>query len=351
MIRVAALTAGEKTPSRRFRVKQHLELLRSEHQIDVDEYVPAIEKGRKVPLLPESIKPKYVPPLYAAWLAILAGTRVRGIIGSRTHQVTWLQRELIAGLYTLERLLKPPIIYDIDDAIWMVSMLAEHTNRSIARRVDVVIAGNTYLADWYSQYAKDVRIVPTAIDTDRFIPPPSPTTEEFIIGWTGSFGNLPYLEMIEPALHRFLSTYQAAKLRVICDKEPNFHLLRDDQVEFIPWSPEMEVTAVQSMNVGLMPLEDTLWTRGKCSFKMLQYMSCQIPVVVSPVGMNNDVLAIDQVGLAAKTQDEWYEAIEHYYLDQAAVVSDGLAGRRVVLSHFSKPLVAKKIAVVFKSLV
>jgi glycosyltransferase involved in cell wall biosynthesis len=171
-----------------------------------------------------------------------------------------------------------------------------------------------------------------------------------VIGWTGSFGNLPYLEAIEPALHRFMLAYPSTVLRIVCDKPPSFRHIHSDHVEYVPWSPKVEATSIQTMDVGLMPLEDSLWARGKCSFKMLQYMSCQIPVIVSPVGMNTDVLALGEVGIPARTTDEWYFALEHYYTNRSQAALHGRTGREVILRHFSQRLVAQQIAEVFREL-
>jgi glycosyltransferase involved in cell wall biosynthesis len=350
MIRVAALTSGKNTPSARFRVRQHIKSLLS-CDIQVDEYIPLIERGSKVPLIPNSIKPRYVPPVYLPWLTALALTRLPGVIGSRGHQITWLQRELIAGLYTLERFLKSPIAFDVDDAIWLASIMGKRTSREIARRSAVVIAGNTFLAEWYSQYAREVEIVPTAIDPNRFFPGREKANSTFVIGWTGSHGNLPYLEAIEPPLHRFLVAHPSSILRVICNKKPNFHLLSSEHVEFIQWSDITEITSLQSMDVGLMPLDDSMWTRGKCSFKMLQYMSCQIPVIVSPVGMNNDVLAMGQVGFSARNHDEWYERLDYYYHNADVAINNGKIGRRIIEQNFSQEGVTKKLAKIFRTLV
>ena len=349
MIKVAALTSGRNLPSTRFRVRQYIEALK-QYGIVVDEYIPAIEKGRKIPFLPTSIKPRYVPPLYLAWIGVKAGTRLPGLIGSFTHQITWLQRELIPGLYTLERFLKSPIIYDVDDAIWTTSMLGESTNSSIAKRAKIILAGNTYIANWFSQYSQNIHIIPTAIDSTAFVPVTKKTSDKFIVGWSGSYGNLPYIEQIEPVLKRFVDQYKDSIIRIICDKPPKFHLLSTDQFEFIPWSPEIEISKVQTMDVGLMPLDDNDFTRGKCSFKMLQYMSCAIPVIVSPVGMNADVLKIDNVGVGPQTNNEWFEALELYYKNRAIAHETGINGRKVIIENFSQSLIAQKLANIFQQL-
>ena len=128
-------------------------------------------------------------------------------------------------------------------------------------------------------------------------------------------------------------------------------LLPPEKVRFVPWNRESEATALHSMSVGVMPLIDTKWSRGKCSFKMLQYMAVGLPVVVSPVGMNLDVLQKADVGFAAACHDEWYEALSALYDNWTLQVKLGRAGRKVVEQFYSADTVAGELADIFKSLV
>jgi glycosyltransferase involved in cell wall biosynthesis len=107
--------------------------------------------------------------------------------------------------------------------------------------------------------------------------------------------------------------YRKLKALVIADRPPSFSSLPSERVRYIPWSSQTEVTAVQQMDIGLMPLPNNEWTKGKCSFKMLQYMACAIPVIVSPVGMNLEVLELGEVGLSANSTSEWYDALVCLY--------------------------------------
>jgi glycosyltransferase involved in cell wall biosynthesis len=122
------------------------------------------------------------------------------------------------------------------------------------------------------------------------------------------------------------------------------------RIHYLPWSPEIEAQALHAMHVGLMPLPDDDWTRGKCSFKMLQYMSCGKPVVVSPVGMNAEILALGRVGLAAEKETDWYEALEYLYTHRADAQDCGKSGRSVVEAFFSRQVVSEKLSQVFQAL-
>jgi glycosyltransferase involved in cell wall biosynthesis len=121
-------------------------------------------------------------------------------------------------------------------------------------------------------------------------------------------------------------------------------------VVFVPWSEANETTAVQSMDLGLMPLPDTPWTRGKCSFKMLQYMACGVPVAVSPIGMNRDVLAIGDLGRAAEAPGDWRDLLEWFYEHREAARQIGARGRAAALEHFDVPVVGRRLARIFHAI-
>jgi len=183
----------------------------------------------------------------------------------------------------------------VDDAIWL------HRRGAFAGKLaghcDAVICGNTFLADYFAKYCKRVFLLPTPVDTKKFFPLRESLASSQAIGWSGTAGNLIELERIEPALRAVMRRFPAARLRVICNRRPNLGSLPAGRVDYVPWAPAIEVSAVQDLQIGLMPLQDTDWTRGKCAFKMLTYMACGVPVVASPVGMNQDVLAMGRIGL------------------------------------------------------
>jgi glycosyltransferase involved in cell wall biosynthesis len=352
MIRVAALTSGKHVPSARFRVRQHVEPLR-DLGIEVREYVPAISKYGPIPGWPKKVNPTFGLPLYAIWQGAKLAARIPGVLDSWRSSITWLERHLLAGCHTFEWFLKRPLVFDVDDAIWLTPPFGRSAAKTVAKQADVVLAGNRYLADWFSSFAHDVHVVPTAVDTERFKPG---TTEKkcetgpFVIGWTGIAWNLSYLKAIEGALSRFMQQFSDAELLIIADKSPTFQALPAERIRYLPWSADMEVKALRQMDVGLMPLPDNEWTRGKCSFKMLQYMACGIPVIVSPVGMNAEVLALGQSGLAATKDAEWYEALEYLYKNRGPAYKYGQNGRSIVENYFSRKVISAQLAEIFREL-
>ena len=333
-ITLAALTAGSNIPSSRFRIRQYIRRL-GEHGVVVEEHKPFFEKTC------------YFPGPFKAM------TKFPALFRSREADMVWICRGFVEGYETFERLLKRPRILDVDDAVWLRGPFGRFTMPDIARAMDAVTAGNSYLAEYFSKYCKEVHIVPTAIDLDRFTLRPdsvNESPEKFVIGWTGSSSNFKYLDTIEPVLSRFIQEHDLAELMLIADRPWEHRLLPPEKVRFIRWSVEEEVRVLHSMSVGLMPLADDTWARGKCAFKMLQYMAVGLPVIVSPVGMNGEVLEKGDIGLVASSSDEWYEALLSLYKDRSLGVKLGLAGRKVVEQFYNADIVAGDLADIFKSL-
>ncbi|MHC4740199.1 MAG: glycosyltransferase family 4 protein [Planctomycetota bacterium] len=333
-ITLAALTTGFNRPSSRFRMRQYITRL-AKHGVNVQEHIPFIEKTCYLPGPFKAIR--HIPSLFR----------------SRDADLVWLSRSFVKGYETFERLLGRPRILDVDDAVWLGKPLGRFAVPDIARSMDAVIAGNNYLAEYFGRYCKKVYVVPTAIDLDRYklcSQTVMESREEFVIGWTGTASNYKYLKTIESVLGRFLREHTRAEFMVISDRCWKYELLPPEKVRFIMWDREKEVSALHSMSVGIMPLTDDKWTRGKCSFKMLQYMAAGLPVIASPVGMNREVLQKGDIGFAADSPDEWYEALTALYEDRSLQVKLGLAGREVVEQFYNADMIARELADIFKSL-
>jgi glycosyltransferase involved in cell wall biosynthesis len=189
-----------------------------------------------------------------------------------------------------------------------------------------------------------VHVLATAVDTERYRPAEArPEAEVKRICWAGGSSNFRYLKMIAPALRAFFEKRRDVVLRVIADQPLDLEGIAADRIEFIPWSPEIEVRAIQESSIGVMPLEDTPWARGKCSFKLLTYMACGVPVVASPVGMNAAVLAAGG-GLAPKRWGEWADALEYLLEDGAAAERMAKRCRQAAIHHYSVKALAPELA-------
>lgn len=331
MIRVAAFTGGVNVPSARFRVRQYISALRS-MGIKIDEFASSL--GTYPP------RGKAIRPL---WMVGTLGARLPDIARSYRYDLTLLQREILSTLVTLEGFTKRPRVLDVDDAIFLYRK--GRFARQLARRCDLIICGNDYLAENFARWNKNVTIIPTAVDTQRYMPKKnSRIKQQSIIGWIGTSANSKYLYRIETALSEVLRHSPQATFRIIADSEPIFREIPKDRIEFIRWSSEKEVEDMQEMTIGIMPLDDSDWGKGKCSFKMLSYMACGLPVVVSPVGMNMEVLSLGNIGIAASTQKEWVEALLELLSNEEKGKKMGRLGRMIVQEHFSLDFIAPKLA-------
>jgi glycosyltransferase involved in cell wall biosynthesis len=340
-MRVAAYTGGVMVPSARARVRQYISPL-SVMGIDVREY----------PLPWGNILPRQIA-LRPLWMAATAAARAATLTNSWKADVTWISRQLLPAFTPLQAMAKRPMILDIDDAVWLNT--GGHRARDLARASDLVVCGNNFLAQEFSRWNTNITVIPTAVNTSWYRPRRVLAEEgldrppHLLLGWTGTSGNFPFLYAIEPALMRVLQHCGHAKLLVIADRPPQFKLLPESRVEFERWTPRTEQAAFARMSIGLMPLADTDWCNGKCSYKMLCYMSAGLPVVVTAAGMNREVLALGEVGMSAACEAEWIDALTALLEDANLRRRMGAAGRAVVEERFSLQRLAQQYAGVFQS--
>ncbi len=336
MIKVAAYTGGLDVPSARYRVRQLIPALQRNH-IQIKEY--------RSPISVYPPKQKLLRPFWGAGVLL---SRSASVVAGYQADVTLLQREMLSTLVSLEPFTKSPRVLDVDDAIFLFR--EGRAAKKLAELSEHVICGNEFLAEKFNQWNKQMSIVPTAVDTTKYVPKKL-VTEKKIIGWMGTSGNFSYLYKIAPALEKILTSRSDGVFRIVSDQRPEFNSKLDQFVDYIKWTPANEVEQLQSMTVGLMPLEDGEWERGKCSFKMLQYMACGVPTVVSPVGMNRQVLALGDSGFFANTETEWVDRISDFLDNEKLRTEFGSKGREVVEQHFSHEIIATKLTDVLKKVI
>lgn len=231
-------------------------------------------------------------------------------------------------------------LFDFDDAIMLRDSTAAPRFRSwqrqmrfqrMVRNADHVIAGNAYLAEQARTATDAVTIVPSVVDLADY-----PHVADFsgppVIGWIGTRVNLMYLEAIAPALRRVIERCPAARMNVVADGSPD---MRGVSAAAKQWSAASEATDLASFHVGVMPLSDDPWTRGKCAIKLLQYMAAGVPVVCSPVGANTEIVEDGVNGHFAGNEDEWVDRIGALLNDPARCRAFGAAGRRTVEERYS----------------
>lgn len=244
--------------------------------------------------------------------------------------------------WVIRFLYRKPIIYDFDDAIWLqpekkISFLQRWIKsyskvEKICRWAHTVVVGNQYLAAYAKRISNNVAIIPTVVDTDkRFIPVTQPKKDKTIIGWTGSHTTLPYLESLVPVLAGLQQKYDF-ELMVMANKAPQ---MIQTSFRFVPWSEEAEVTALQQIDIGIMPLPDDEWTKGKCGFKAIQYMALGKPAVASAVGVNIDIINHGSNGLLCSTEKEWTDNLSLLLENPTKIRELGQAARQTIEERYS----------------
>lgn len=326
---LVGITQGNNQPSTRFRWSQYVEDLRqggfevSELESHVGAYAPANKIHRP------------------AWLAASICENAVRALRANQYDLRFLQRNLTATLCTFEPVLTRPFVFDVDDAIFL-GVRGSSADR-IAKAASLVICGNSFLASHFSKFA-DVEVLPTAVDSLRFVPVKEKVPHRpQIVGWSGSSSGFKYLYAIEPAIKELLSRHPDLLFKVISNQAPVFMSLPCDRVLFEKWTDAREVEVLQELTIGIMPLEDDLWAQGKCSFKMLTYMAVGIPVVVSPVGMNVEILDRDKCGYAASSKDDWVDALSFLLTNESVATQMGKVGRDIVEIHYAKKIIGPKL--------
>ena len=245
--------------------------------------------------------------------------------------------------WLLAKMLRKKIIFDFDDAIWTTdnaneSSLAKWIRwrskvQSICRWSHKIACGNDYLATFAQRENLKVMVMPTTID---FFPLKEnqalKADASIVIGWTGSSSTLKYLRMLLPVLISLEEKYPSIKFLVIADRDPALPLCN---YEFKHWTKETETQDLQAIDIGIMPLPDDEWTRGKCGFKALQYMAMSIPAVISAVGVNTKIVTHGAEGFLCTTSDEWFSCLEDLILDPARRRDMGERGRQKVMKLYS----------------
>lgn len=246
----------------------------------------------------------------------------------------------------LSQILRRRIIYDFDDAIWLTDQRNESRFlrmlkwrskvSSICRWSYKVSCGNAYLAEFALRYNRNVVINPTTIDTSRYPSQQQANQNEearICIGWTGSHSTLKYLELIEAVLTRLEQDHSNLIVKVIADRPPNLSNL--SRVVFQQWNKETEADDLADIDIGIMPLPDDEWSKGKCGFKILQYFAMGIPAVASAVGENVNIITHGVNGFLCTDETSWYEKLTQLIRNSALRREFGRNGRKTIGQRFS----------------
>jgi len=331
-----------RAPSQRFRFEQYLDTLPVRgHQYTIAPFL-SVETWNIL------YKPGHT--FTKAW-GILSGfgRRVKVLFSVSKYDFVFIHREA-APLgppifeWLIAKLLNKKIIYDFDDAIWLAntsesnsvaaSLKWHHKVDDICRWAYKNSCGNRYLAAYASRYNPHTVINPTTIDTEQLHNQlrDQAAPGRLVIGWTGTHSTLKYLDQVVPVLARLEAEGLDFEFRVISNQPP---ALRLRSLVFFPWCKDTEINDLLGFHVGIMPLEDDLWAKGKCAFKALQYMALGIPPLVSPVGMNTEVVQHGQNGFVCTSPSDWEASLRQLIADATLRQRLGLAARQTIEQRYS----------------
>jgi len=269
--------------------------------------------------------------------------RIYYLLTNRSYSLIIVYGEVFPFLPAfIERLLLPcSYIYDLDDAFFLKYRANSFLRPLLGRKIEslmsgsvAVTAGNLWLADYARKYANQVTYLPSVVDHKHYRQSDDHRSYDIAssitIGWIGSPSTSPYLDIIIEPLEK-LSQYIPVRLLVVGGNAPR---VSGVEVSQIAWSLEAEVELIQSFDIGVMPLPDTSWSRGKCSYKLIQCMACGIPVVASRVGANVDAVPPNS-GFLVDSAHEWFTAL-HLLASRPELRSKmGLSARAWVKQKYS----------------
>lgn len=236
-----------------------------------------------------------------------------------------------------------PVIFDFDDAIWVKDVSEGNKSLSFLKNVDKikkvlplvshVTVGNAYLAEFALKYNPNVTIIPSTIDTEKYRKLSETKSAEVVIGWVGSHTTVKHFEEAVPILKRIRDKYPNVRFKVIGDPE---YVNEELNIKGQPWSNDKEVELFNQLDIGIMPLPDNPWTKGKCGMKGLLYMAVETPAIMSPVGMNNEIVENGVNGFLPENEEEWFSDLSKLIEDKSLRNRIGKAGRAKVEERFSK---------------
>ncbi len=287
--------------------------------------------------------------------------RAYDIIDSRNYDVVFIHREAFPFGSLFEYffcLTGKKIIYDFDDAIFLpnvsdsnklIEALKDTTKiEKIIKMSDRVIAGNNFLKDYALGFNKNVSVLPTPIDTDKYRPLPGRrVSSAIVVGWIGSTTTVKYLDILLDVFRLLLQKYNNVKFIVVGGI---WQRINSPMFMCKEWRLESEIEDLQSFDIGIMPLKDDDWSKGKCAFKIIEYMSVGIPVVASDVGMNSEIIRDGVNGFLAINSDEWIRKLSLLIDKTELRVAIGQAGRQTVEEKYSLKVNAPKFIDILKNI-
>lgn len=322
------------------------------------QYLPYLEsRGFEITLAP-LLEARYIEGIYSGsinWWSVASGyfSRIGALMGSRNYDLLWVEKEIYPWLpawsESLLRSSRIPMVVDYDDAVFhrydlhpsaVVRKVLGEKIDAIMRHSSLVIVGSDYLAERARRAGAGwIEEIPTVIDLERYPDRASSGNRTFTVGWIGNPTNAWYVKEIRAVLRRLADT---GILRVMLIGAGRT-VLTGIELDIREWSEETEVADIQEMDVGIMPLPDEPFERGKCGYKLIQYMACGKPVVASPIGANKAIVENNVNGFLASSESEWFAALNQLREDRILRHHLGAAGRALVESNYCLQVTASRL--------
>lgn len=330
----------DRSPGQRFRFEQYLDFLSlNGYEIDFSNLFDE-DDDRKL-YSKGSIINKFL--IYRKCLKV----RQENLKKINDYDIIFIFREaLMTGSIRFEKAFsksKAKLIYDFDDAIWIpnvsdankrLEFLKDYSKTGkIIKLCDMVFAGNQYLANYALKFNDNVKIIPTTINTDEYLKQEVVKSEKICIGWSGSITTIQHFEYAIPFLRKIKEKFgNQVEFKVIGDAN---YFNEELSIKGIAWNKQTEIQDLCSFDIGIMPLPDDEWANGKCGLKGLQYMALEIPTIMSPVGVNTEIICDGINGFLAYDNNEWVDKISVLINDENLRRSIGLEARKTVVNHYS----------------
>jgi len=333
---------GRQGASSRVRSLQYLPYLESlGWQIDVssffsDSYLYALYRGQ------------------TRWRHVVVGywCRLLALVRARNYDLIWIEKEIFPFMPAMaERLLVKvglPYFVDYDDALfhrydrhrsWFIRLLMGRKIDVVMKHAALVFTGNEYLAEHARKVARQVEVIPTVVDLKRYKVVPTDSNRPLVVGWIGTPTTSCYLSIFSSIFESLKKEYDVRFVAV----GSNESAMKGLPVEVWHWSEETEVNSIQKFDIGIMPLVDSPWEHGKCGYKLIQYMACGLPVVASPVGVNQKIVEHGVNGFLAQELSEW-GLVLRYLLDSHDLRQRmGSKGRANVEAWYSLQIQAPRL--------
>jgi glycosyltransferase involved in cell wall biosynthesis len=345
-----------RSPSQRFRFEQYLSLFEANGYecelsflIDQEDDKVFYSKGnidKKARAVAKSFK-----------------RRQADVVRADSFDIIFVQREaFMTGTTIFERKFaksKAKLVFDFDDSIWLSNVSEANKALNFLKNAgktakiisvsDHIIAGNSYLADYAKAYNQNVSIIPTTIDTDSYKPLLKRMVNGVVtIGWSGSITTIQHFNHAVPMLKRLKEKY-ADRVSISVVGDGNY-VHEELGIQGKAWNATTEIEDLCAMDIGIMPLPDDEWAKGKCGLKGLQYMALEIPTLMSPVGVNTEIIQSGRNGFLPKNEDEWFDQISALVESEQLRQEVGQAGRHTVEELYSVNANGQKYLSLFDAL-